>query len=157
MRSWLHRWSRLTVLRVTPVIVLLALLAYVLEPHAGAWTLNDYIRWGWTGLTGLGALFALWNLREVLIDNWALSESPQRGVQVLKIQTHNAVYEHTLIFAVLVSDFLAGASSLIGWTTGALVSLLLSAVILIVLSFTQTQRRRRLFSVLRLRRPKGAP
>lgn len=105
-------------------------------------------------MTALGVVFGIWNLREVLIDNWALSESPQRGIEVLKIQTHNAVIDHALILAALMADFIAGACSLFGWATLALIALLCSAAILIALSFTQTQRRRRLFDTLRLRRTK---
>ena len=115
------------------------------------------LRWGWTALTGFGVLFALWNLREVLIDNWAISQvrtSQQRPVDVLKLQTRGAVWDHSLIFVVIAADFLAGVASLSAWAFGALLFLILSAAAAIALSFMQTQRRGRIFRALRLRPPR---
>lgn len=115
-------------------------------------TFNDIIRWGWTLCTGFGLAYALWNLREVLIDNWVLSQSPQRTDEVVGLQMRTVVWEHTLIVAALSADFIAGVSSFFALSLIALVALLLSALFLIALSFTQTQRRNRLLKALRLRR-----
>lgn len=115
---------------------------------------NDVIRWGWTLAYGFGAVFALWNLREVLIDNWAVSEIPMEEADVLRLQSRGAVWDHTLILAALLANALAGVCSVIGFGLGALIALFLGAVPLIVLSFTQTQRRRRVFHELRQRRNK---
>lgn len=121
-------------------------------------TLNDIIRWGWTLCTGFGLVFALWNMREVLIDNWALSESSQHDVDVLRLQARSAVWDHGLVLAALTANFVAGVSSFFALSLVALSALLLSAIFLIALSFTQTQRRRQLFDLLRLRRNKrGGP
>jgi hypothetical protein len=114
----------------------------------------DWLRWAWTALTGSGVLFAMWNLREVLIDNWAVDQIRTRPVDVLRLQTRGAVYDHALIFAALAADFMAGVCALAGMSIGALVSLIASAIALIVLSFAQTQRRRRIFRALRMRPPK---
>jgi hypothetical protein len=81
-------------------------------------------------LTAWGVLFALWNLREVLIDHWAISQVQHRPVAVLKLQTRGEVWNHALILVALASDC-------------------------IVLSFTQTQRRRHIFNAIRLRRPQS--
>lgn len=114
--------------------------------------LNDIIRWGWTLSTGFGLLFALWNMREALIDTWALAQSRMGDDDVLRLQTRSAVWEQVLIGGALGADFVAGAASFFGLAIISLSALLLSAVFLIALSFSQTQRRRRLFAVLRLKR-----
>lgn len=116
-------------------------------------SVNDLIRWSWTILTGLGVLFSLWNLREVILDNRALEQSPQRGIEVLRLQTQSAIWDHGLIMAALLAEFIAGVSSFFQVSMVALVALIASAAILVILSAGQTQRRRRLFEVLRLRRP----
>jgi hypothetical protein len=106
------------------------------------------IRWAWTILTGFGVCFAVWNVKEVLIDNWAVSQIRTRPLDVLRLQTRSAVYDHALIAGALTTDFMAGICALLGISTWALVMLMLSAGLLIVLSFTQTQRRRRIFRAL---------
>lgn len=150
--SRLLAWLHLRVGPAWPWSVLTLAVAFAYWRYMPTMSTNDSIRWTWTIATGLGVAFASWNLREVLIDNWALSESPQFGVEVLRLQTRSAVWDHALILAALASDFAAGACSLLGLATGALIALLASALLLILLSFSQTQRRRRLFDVLRLRR-----
>jgi hypothetical protein len=116
-------------------------------------TPTDAIRWTWTFLTGWGVLFALWNVREVLVDHWAVSQIRTRPVDVLRLQTHGEVWNHALILGALAADFVAGVFALAGLSLGALTALILSAVALIVLSFMQTQRRRRIFRAIRLRPP----
>jgi hypothetical protein len=118
-------------------------------------TPTDAIRWTWTMLTAWGVLFALWNLREVLIDHWAISQVQHRPVAVLKLQTRGEVWNHALILVALASDCIAGVFALAGVSIGALVALIVSAIALIVLSFTQTQRRRHIFNAIRLRRPQS--
>lgn len=119
-------------------------------------TPTDAIRWVWTFLTGWGVLFALNNVREVLIDHWAVSQVRTRPVDVLRLQTRGEVWNHALIFAALAADFVAGVCALTGFALGALTALIASAVALIVLSFTQTSRRRRIFRAIRLRPQKDA-
>lgn len=94
-------------------------------------------------------------MREALIDAWALAQSRVGGDDVLRLQTRSAVWEQVLIGGALGADFVAGAASFFGFAIISLSALLLSALFLIVLSFTQTQRRRRLFDALRLRRRNG--
>lgn len=116
--------------------------------------MTDVIRLGWTMLTGFGLVFALWNVREVLIDNWAISQvqtTPKRPVEVLKLQTRAEVWAHVLILGAIGGDFIAGVCSLVGFSLGALIALIASAAALIVLSFSQTRRRQRIFRALRLR------
>lgn len=48
------------------------------------------------------------------------------------------------------ADFVAGVCALSGSSMWALTALIVSAVALIVLSFTQTSRRRRIFNAIRL-------
>jgi hypothetical protein len=112
---------------------------------------TDTIRWFWTILTGWGVLFALWNLREVLVDNWAVSQIRTRGTDVIKLQTRSAVWDHIFIFGAIAADCAAGVSAILGQPAIALVALIANAVLLMALSFTQTQRRRRIFRMLRLR------
>lgn len=136
------------------LLLLASVLLWAAWPYLDDLSFNALIRWGWTSLTAVGVVSALWNLREALVDNWALSQSPQGGIEVLRMQTRNSIWDHALILAALAGNLIAGVCSLFGFATGALLSLLLSAGLLIYLSFSQTQRRRRLFDVLRLRRPK---
>lgn len=110
------------------------------------------LRWSWTIFTGFGLVFALWNLREVLIDNVVSSASKRPGVDLLKLQTRGEVWNHALISVILVAHFLAGISALVAWSLGALSFLLLSAAAAVALSLTQTRRRQRIFRHLRLRR-----
>lgn len=114
-------------------------------------TPDEIIRWTWTILTGCGALFAALNLREVLIDSWAVSQVRRAGMDVLRIQTHGAVYDHGLILLALLLDFVAGIGALMGIPLVPLVALIVQALALITLSFGQTQRRRRIFQALKLR------
>jgi hypothetical protein len=118
-------------------------------------TVDEVIRWGWTILTALGMLFAGWNLREVLIDNWAVSQIRRQGLDVLRMQTHGAVYDHTLILLALMLDFVAGVGAVAGVPLVPLVALIAQALALIALSFSQTQRRRHILRTLRLRREKA--
>lgn len=68
--------------------------------------------------------------------------------------TRSGVYDSALILAALAADLLAGIFALAAFPTGALISLIASAGCLIVLSFTQTQRRRQIFRAIQLRPPK---
>lgn len=113
---------------------------------------DEQIRWSWTILTGCGVLFALYNLREVLIDNWAVSQTRRGPVNVLRLQTRAEVWNQSLILVALAGHFLAGAFALAGVSVGALVSLIVSAAALIILSFTQGHGRREIFSAIRVRR-----
>jgi hypothetical protein len=115
---------------------------------------TETIRWFWTILTGCGVLFALWNLREVLVDNWAVSQVRTKGTDVIKLQTRSAVWDHIFIFGAITADCIAGVSAILGQPAIALMALIGNAVLLMVLSFTQTQRRRRIFRMLRLKPPK---
>lgn len=117
-------------------------------------TPTDVIRWTWTFLTGWGVVFALYNVREVLIDHWAVSQIRTRPVDVLRMQTRGEVWNHALILAALAADFVAGVFALAGQSAGALIALILSAVALIQLSFMETNRRRRIFRAIRLRPPR---
>lgn len=120
-------------------------------------TPTEVIRWMWTFLTGWGVLFALWNLKEVLIDNWAIAQvvtTHRRPLDVLKLQTRSAVNDHALILGALLADFLAGGLAILGISVGALIALIISALALIALSFTQTRQRRRIFRAIQLRPPK---
>lgn len=116
-------------------------------------TPTDAIRWMWTFLTGWGVLFALYNVREVLIDHWAVSQIRRRPVDILRMHTRGEVWDHALILLALAADFVAGICALAGQSLWALSALILSAVALIVLSFMQTQRRRKIFRAIRLRPP----
>lgn len=118
---------------------------------------NEIVRWGWTILTGFGALFAAWNLREVLIDNWAVARTRPKGLDVLRMQTRGAVFDHGLILLALILAFIAGVGALSGYPIVPLVALILQALVLIGLSVSQTERRRRILRHLRLRpEKKGA-
>lgn len=115
-------------------------------------TFTEALRWAWTMGTGFAVLFALWNLREAFVDHWAVSQIRTRPVDILRLQTQGEVWDHALILAALGSLFAAGMFSLFSLPDGALVSLIVCAVALIVLSFSQTHRRRRVFGALRLRK-----
>lgn len=118
---------------------------------------TSVIRWVWTLSAGFGVLFAIFNLGEVLVDNWVIGQEQSatversRPVELLRLQTRSSVYDHGLILFALTADLLAGIFAIAGVPPGALISLVASAGALIALSFTQAQRRRKLFSALRLR------
>lgn len=114
-------------------------------------TPTDAIRWGWTFLTAWGVLFAVWNFREAVVDNWAVSQVRTRPVDVLRLQVRAEVYLHAMILLALFADFLAGVFALLAQSIGALVALIVSAAALIILSFGHTQRRRKIFQAIRLR------
>lgn len=114
-------------------------------------TPDQIIRWTWTVLTACGTLFAAWNLREVLIDSWAVSQVRRSSIDVLRILTTGAVYDHGLILLALLLDFVAGIGALVSIPLVPLIALIVQALALILLSFGQTRRRRQIVTALRLR------
>jgi hypothetical protein len=112
------------------------------------------IRWLWTILTSAGVLYALWNVREVLIDNWAVSQVRTRKAGVVKFQTRGAVHDHFFILGAIAADCVAGVSAILGQPAVALVALIMNAVFLVVLVAAWTYRRRKLFRMLGLKPPK---
>src|SRR3954469_22169169 len=111
----------------------------------------DIVRWIWTLLTGWGVLFAIYNVREVLIDQWAVNQIRTRPADVLRLQTRAEVWSQVLILVALAADFIAGVTALAGQTGDALIALISSVVALIALSFSQTNQRQRIFRAIRER------
>lgn len=129
-------------------------------------TFSDALRWGWTFLNGWGVIFALWNVREVLVDYWAIRQVDRRTrpINVLQLQVRAEIYLHAMILLALFANFIAGVFSLTAVPNGAVVALIVSAFALIVLSFNYARRRQQIFKALSLRsrrdndaNPKQAP
>lgn len=145
--DWLLRFGAALVVAFGLIYLRLAVIDSRVNP-------TEVIRWLWTFSAGGGVLFALINLREVLIDDRVVSQIRTRPVDLLRLQTHSDIGQHALILGALAADFVAGVFAILGISIGALVALIMSAAALIALSFTQTQRRKRIFDAVRFRPPK---
>lgn len=109
--------------------------------------IDNLIRWAWTVFTAAGTLYAAWNLKEALIDNWANTQVRPCATPVQRMQFRGAVGDQGLLFAALALECLAGVGALAGYPLVPLVALCAEALALIALSFTQTRRRQRLFKM----------
>lgn len=127
------------------------LLTIALSLIDGATNPNDLLRWGWTILTLCGLLFALRNLREAILDEWALAGSTRRADEASMISARGVVWDMSLKSILHAANFGAGVSSLLGFGLGALAGLVISALVAIILSYGQMQRHRALLDVLRRR------
>lgn len=115
---------------------------------------DDGLRWTWTFLNFWGVIFAIWNVREVVVDYWAIDQVDRqtRPLNVLRLQVGTEVFLHVIVLVALLANFLAGVVAIAGFPIAALIMLIVSAASLIVLSFVYAQRRRATFRALQLRR-----
>jgi hypothetical protein len=119
----------------------------------------DYVRVGWIVGTGIGMTLVAANLREALIDLWALNQSPRHTIEVLQIQARGTVWDQLLKIVAMSSLFGIGlaATTERHRTRGqryllSVVLMLLNGGCLVVLSWMQNRRRHLISQALRLRR-----
>ena len=118
----------------------------------------DYVRLGWIVGTGAGILLVLGNLREAVMDLWALNQSPRHVIAVLQIQARGIVWDQLLKIVAMSSLFGIGLASTPQRrrTRGqryllSVVLMLLNGGCLVVLSWMQNRRRHLISRALRLR------
>jgi hypothetical protein len=112
---------------------------------------GDVLRWTWTLATGFGTLMMLVLLREVIIDNWAISQVRRPGTDVLRMIARNEVTDQWIRLAAIGTLFVAGVASLIHLTEIALWLLIASALAQIFLGTAKVLHRRKLFRQIRVR------
>jgi hypothetical protein len=112
----------------------------------------EVLRAVWTIGTGLGTLVMLALLREVLIDNWAISQITRPSTSVLRMTTRGEVDDQIIRLVAVASLFLAGLMTYAGQSTVVIALLCISAAAQVALGTVKLQRRRRLLRTLRLNR-----
>jgi hypothetical protein len=113
----------------------------------------DVLRAVWTGGTGLGTLIMIALLREVMIDNWAISQIRRPGTDVLRVVAQGEVWDQTIRLTGVASLFFAGVLSYVpGTGEFVLMLLVLSAAAQVFLATVKMNRRRQLMRTLRLNR-----
>lgn len=115
-------------------------------------TILDLLRWAWTIGTGLGTMVMLYLLREVSIDDQAISQVRPPRADFLRVHTRGEVWDQSVLTAAVAMLFLAGLLALTVDNIWPIPPLLLSAALLVFLGLLKLSRRRRIFATLRLNR-----
>lgn len=106
----------------------------------------------WTVATGVGTIIQLYLLHEVWIDDRAIMQVRPPRSDFLRVHTRGEVWDQSLLTAKMVALFIAGVLAYTVDTFWPIIPIVFSAGLLVLLSFSKFQRRRRIFRTLRLNR-----
>lgn len=111
---------------------------------------DDLIRYGWTISAAIAVPYALWNLRDLLIDGYAVSQDRRQIVtDSEREQTKSDIWIHGLLAIVIMCNLAAGAFAISGNNIGALTCLFVALWTKIFLVFNHARRRRLIFALRR--------
>lgn len=116
-------------------------------------TAIDWLRLMWTMGTGIGFLASLALLRELLIDVYAVSQSPYAQLDVFRNHVEGDVWTVTLVALSLLAFWLAAVVSYAGQPLLTLPLLILGAASVAAIPFHKHALRRRIFRLLRVQKP----
>jgi hypothetical protein len=125
------------------------------SPEQSSVSGTDVVRLAWLIGMGVSLVGALWLLVELLIDVYAISSNPRtNGIAMFQQYTEAEVWIVVLVIGALAAFFLAAAGSYFGLAEVTLLLLLVGGAAVAAIPFYLHVRRRRVFSAVRLRRPR---